>query len=133
MRRLERRVVIFFSLKAGARPKPLYVGKAARQTIIKEAFNHRNTRNVAKELNKQKGILHIWTITPVGKGCAPINEIKEIEKEIIKRAFTQNQNLINVQNIAKKRKWAIRGVLQAKLGPRPAATKGFRKMVGIAD
>lgn len=122
-----------FSLKASKGSKPLYVGKAAKQTIIREAFNPRNAGKLGRELNEQKGILQIWTITPDGKGRAPINEIKEIEKEMIEVASIKNPNLINIQNRSKKRNWLIQGVIQAKPGPRATAAKGFRKMVGIGD
>ena len=77
--------------------------------------------------------MQIWTITSVGRGRAPIKEIKEIEKEITEIASIKNPDLINAQNRSKKRKWSIEGVVQPKPGPRSVEAKGFRKMVGIGD
>lgn len=130
---LEKMGCYIFSLKAGKGSKPLYVGKTAR-TIIKEAFSDRNRLYVGIKFSEhRRGTLQIWTITPVGRGRAPVNEIKDIEKEITEIASIKNPDLINTQNRAKKRNWSIEGVVQPKPGPRSTEAKGFRKMVGIGD
>ena len=122
-----------FSIRAGGNPKPLYVGKTSRRTIIEEAFNDRNMRRVVRKLNKQgKGTLQIWTITQDGGRRPPVKMIGEIEKMLIPWAAERNPNLINDHHTKKSDNWSIEGVVRPKRGPRGKAANDFRKMIGMA-
>lgn len=121
-----------FAIRTSQGATPVYVGRATKQTLGKEAFSadKLNKANCALQQWK-KGTLVLAFVTPEDdRRNVAEKSIKEIEDVLIQYAHERNPNVQNERGIIKYR-WFIDGVFNSNPGRPAEKCNRFRAMLGI--
>lgn len=121
-----------FAIRAAKGFRPIYVGRT-KKSFEKECFTyHKIADHYQPALaDTGKGTPVMFLITLEG-GKGPINKraIAQLETFLIQNAVAKNPYLSNVQG-TKQEEWGIVGVIRGGKGKVSAATKLFRKAMGL--
>lgn len=129
-----RKGVYVFGIRAGKGITPIYVGKAAKQSFEREAFElHKRADHYNPALldYKKGNPVMFFMAHPVTKGAVNKKLIDQLETFFIDVAYKKNAELSNVRK-KPEYKWRVRGVVRAKPGEgKNGAAGAFRKAVGL--
>lgn len=127
-----------FSVKSGMRPRPWYVGLAARQSFRRECFTAHKLRHYSDALAETQGVPYLTFLakcTPGNSFAKPSKkrqrDIEELEKMLIANALTRNPDLLNVRDTKLLREMVVPGLLNTPRGKPTSATSSFKKLLGL--
>lgn len=130
-----RRGCYVFAMRAGRGFRPVYVGKAVKQTFSSECFAAHKTGEHYNPalLDTLKGTpVMFFVALPAGRGKPNAKRIADLESFLIQLGVARNPDLSNIRGRSEKQ-WSIRGVVRGKRGKPSASAAALKGMLHVAD
>jgi hypothetical protein len=129
-----------FALKNGASIKPWYVGKAEKQTFLKECFSPAKRlifNDVLLEKNGTPLLFFLPRMTPKKKFCRPTifktPDIRFLENMLIGMALEQNAHLSNIKQTKILREMCVPGIINSPHAAPKLPVRELRNALGLSD
>jgi len=130
--------VYIFSIRAGKGNLPWYVGKAEKQTFMKECFQHHKLTHYNNCIASRKGtpLLTLipkftqkdYFVQPNGYEHA---DISTLEKMLIGTCIKKNPELANAKDTKLYRELTLPGYINSPQGGVPTSVKKFKRLLGV--
>jgi hypothetical protein len=130
-----RRGCYVFAIRAGRGFRPIYVGKAVKQSFGKECFA---THKIGDHYNPAlldtlKGTPVLFFVAlPTGRGKPNGKRVADLESFLIQLGVARNPDLSNVRGRSEKQ-WSIRGVVRGARGKPSASAIALKTMLHVAQ
>ncbi|MEO0369806.1 MAG: hypothetical protein AAF197_13655 [Pseudomonadota bacterium] len=126
------------AIRNSAGIRPWYVGKAnGNKGFYQEALNHRNVRNINRQIDLQKSgtpiVFLIARMTPGGrfKNNRDERDLKWLERELIELALIANPDLMNKQATDFAQKVVLPGVINSPRKRYSESAKRLRRCLSL--
>ena len=122
-------------MRAGRGFRPIYVGKAVKQTFGKECFAPHKTGEHYNPalLDTLKGTPVIFFVAlPAHRGKPNAKRIADLESFLIQLGVARNPDLSNIRGRTEKQ-WSIKGVVRGRRGKPSASATALKRMLHVVE